>query len=364
MGQERKGRQNLKSIQEDHSMAILGHELGNVLNGLLGMSGLMRESNLSAEQDRWLRAIEHCGRQMSFLIDSFRDRGLGVGEEVKPRPRRIDGLRTLEQSIISHLPAAHANGNGLFLTVDPDLPRTWNCDPGLLGQLVDNLLGNAIKFTRSGQIVLKLATGGIELKPGALLLKIRDSGVGIEVADGGRIFEAYAQGRATIKDNKKGNGLGLFICHRIVEAMGGSISWSSPAGGGTRFEIELPGALFRDRPGMYPKSSIPSCMHCIIDLAQPLRESIANFLTRLGVGWDLSGAPATNLDDGAMQLLFSDAQSSVENPGPAVLMSPCTDSRQPAPRILCAPILESTLELALLEIGLEWKCRSASSHSE
>jgi hypothetical protein len=364
MGQKGKGHQYLNFTRDDHSIDMLGHELGNVLNGLLGMSGLMRESSLNSEQERWLTAIEHCGEQMTLLIETFREPGNGIREVVEPRPRLIDGLGVLEQTIISHLPAAQRRGNRLFLTIDPDLPRYWNGDPCLLRQLLDNLLGNAIKFTRSGEIVVEALAGGVDQNSNTLSLEVRDSGVGIEPSDGGRIFEAYGQGHSTERSKHAGIGLGLFICHRIVQSMNGTITWSSPTGGGTCFEIELPGLLSNNAEGQYPTSSIMSSIHCVIGLEQPLQTSFANFLTRLNVSWNESESTSPEIADRPLQLLVSEADLPCEVPGPTVLLTPRTGSYLPAPRILATPILESTLEQALLEIGLEWNCIRVANHAE
>jgi hypothetical protein len=140
---------------DDHSVAMLGHELGNVLNGLLGMAELLGDSGLSAEQDRWLTAIEHSGRQMQSLISTVRFIEGGAGLNIVPRKRRADGMELLEQVIISHTPAARLRNYRLILVMEPGLPRHWYCDACLVRQLLDNLVGNAIKFTCAGKLSSK-----------------------------------------------------------------------------------------------------------------------------------------------------------------------------------------------------------------
>ncbi len=104
---------------DDHQLAILGHELCNVLNGLLGMAELLGNSGLTAEQGRWLRAIVHSGKQMESLIRPGRFFRTANQTVCLPHPARVDGLELLEQVIISHTPAARVRKNRLFLVVHP-----------------------------------------------------------------------------------------------------------------------------------------------------------------------------------------------------------------------------------------------------
>ncbi len=176
-------------------VAELGHELGNVLNGLLGMTRLVRDSGLNAEQEYWLRAIEQSGCQMRRLVDAFWLGPTQTGEFIHPNPVDLDGIELLEQALLAHAPAARRNADRLLLTVAPDVPRYWHCDPCLLRQLLDNLLGNALKFTRSGEVVLEVAARLQGNDPtDTLLLAVIDSGPGIDAALGRRMFRAYERG--------------------------------------------------------------------------------------------------------------------------------------------------------------------------
>jgi len=347
----------------NQGVAELGHELGNVLNGLLGMARLVRDSGLNAEQERWLRAIEHSGRQLRWLVDAFRCDLAPPGERIRPEPISVDGIELLEQAVLAHAPSAHEQRDRLILVADTDLPRYWHCDPRLLRQVLDNLLGNALKFTRSGEVVLE-ATRPTEngVPSDRLHLAVADSGPGIDPALGQRLFEAYQRGSAFAANQSGGQGLGLFICRRIVEAMGGSIACFDSATGGARFELRLPGALTREQTagGALP-TGLLSSIECTLDLSGTLHASVAGCLARLGVSRQ-SPEPGAAPSDDRLFVKISELAATADHPGPALLLSAKTaDNRFAGGKTLQPPILECSLGPLLLELALEWRWFSGPS---
>jgi len=351
------------SLQPTHQgVAELGHELGNVLNGLLGMTRLVRDSGLNAEQERWLRAIEQSGLQMQWLVDAFRCEALPADQSAFHRPAEFDGIDLLEQSVLANAPSAQDGFNRLMLVAGPGLTRYWTCDPCLLRQVLDNLLGNALKFTRSGEVVLEAGASGGVGGWDDLWITVTDTGPGIDKTLGSRIFAPYEQGVASMPGQSGGRGLGLFIARRIVDAMGGTISWSSPAGGGTCFEVRLPGILGRTTPegGGLP-SGILRNMRCQVDLAGPLQRSVIGCLARLGV---ISGMPSAadgrvsgkrSLSGRGLRVVLSELPSNGEHPGPALQVRAQTATGEViVSKPLQAPILECSLGPVLLETALEW----------
>jgi len=341
---------------ENHEIAMLGHELGNVLNGLLGMAELLRDSGLHAEQEQWLKAIEQSGRQLRRLIVSFQSFKGGSGPAACPQISNLDGLALLEQVVISHTPAARANQNRLLLVVEPDVPGRWRCDPCMIRQLLDNLLGNANKFTHSGEVVLEAAVVPGDTAPSNMLeLRVSDTGPGIRATDGDRIFDAYERknGGDGCVD---GNGLGLYICHNIVQLLNGRIDWSSPTGGGSCFDVVLPGVLDtgNGQQSLFPVSLLQQ-VQCRLKLENPLRRSVANFLTRLGVRWSNNRPALTGFRENDLEVLISEARMSHNCGAPALLLTPRAPQGSDRPgHLLFAPVLESTLGPLLLEMVLEW----------
>ena len=360
----------------NQGVAELGHELGNVLNGLLGMARLVRDSGLNAEQERWLRAIEHSGRQMRWLVDAFRCDPVPEGKHICPEPIDVDGIELLEQAVLAHAPSAREQRNRLILAVDTDLPRYWRCDPRLLRQVLDNLLGNALKFTRSGEVLLEASRpteNGLAFD--GLILSVVDSGPGIDPALGQRMFGAYERGSALVAGQSGGQGLGLFICRRIVEAMGGSIGCSDSETGGARFELHLPGVLARQSAsgGDLPTGLLHS-IECTLELSGTLHVSVAGCLDRLQVAWrspEPGAEPSRDRAAGSCPVRpsgetlcvhISELVATADDPGPALLLSARTaDHRVVGGKTLQPPILECSLGPLLLEIALEWRWFSGSA---
>jgi len=365
-----KGRKDGTSpLTINQGVVELGHELGNVLNGLLGMTRLVRDSGLNAEQEYWLKAIEQSGRQLRSLVESFLHERYQPGASFHLKPADLDGIELLEQALLAHAPAARDSASQLLLTVAPGVPRYWHCDPCMLRQVLDNLLGNALKFTRGGEVVLEAAVSADgDCPPGILRLAVVDSGPGIDAALGRRMFRAYERGPDQICDAAPGYGLGLFICRRIVHAMGGTIGWSSPAAGGARFEVTLPEVLSAvpERGALLPTRILRS-VECCLDLRGTLAQSVASCLTRLGVPWRLPGQEATPLPavgtdaasggQPAGRLCISVAEMPVAAGGTGPTLSLRAETLagdMTGSKCLQAPILECNLGPALLELALQW----------
>ena len=346
----------------DHSIDVLGHELDNVLNGMLGMARMLRESGLNPEQERWSRAIEHSGRQLRRLVSAFRSEtaapaahtpGTGNAGSVRAAgtPAPVDGIDLLEQAVLSQAPLALAQRNRLLLDVDPQLPRFWNTDPCRLRQLLDNLLGNANKFTRDGEIVLRAAC--VPAPRRCLSLEVTDTGPGVDPRSANRIFEAGQRGR-----EGGGSGLGLYVCRGVAAELGGTIGLSSPPGGGARFTVELPGLPPAAGPRRGPLTRAFGRLDCRLELQGALRASVAGWLTRLGAPWRQSAGSEEAEGEERLTLRISELPAAGE-PAPLLHLAPHQPAETGAgpdlaPRRLAAPITGASLGPVLLEMLLEW----------
>lgn len=344
--------------RDPHGLDMLNHELGNVLNGLCGMAGQLRNTGLSVEQERWLGVIEQSGQQMKRLIEQSGTLSSGRYRVPNPRTVRLDGIEFLEQVVTGHYPSAQSNGNRLILQAGSDLPLAWEVDHCLLRQLLDNLLGNAIKFTRGGDVVLRVTVeqGAVDT---ALVLTVRDTGPGIDAGQEQRVFRAYRRLEEHHHTVLPGQGLGLYICRQIVHAMGGEIELSRPGSGGARFRVWLPGVPQLHKtplPGMAALSNI----HCRLQLDTVLHQSVSGFLDRLEVAWSDTD-DATPLSGPLLLLTVSEADASTGLQG--LMLEPATPTAgiSASPQLLPAPVLESTLGLALLQIVLESRWQALSS---
>jgi hypothetical protein len=341
---------------DSQQLAILGHEIGNVLNGLIGMVELLGESCLSNEQRRWLLAIQQAGLQMQGVVASVRDRASEAEDRWVPRDACFDGVNLLEQTITAHTPMARSRNTELLLITDAGLPRLWHADACLLRQVLENLIGNSLKFTRHGTVVLEAARG----RQGAsgassLRLRVSDSGPGIDPASvrglcEDRSLRSHPNGR-----DFSGSGLGLGICRSIVDAMDGRMEWSEPPGGGSCFTVSVPDALASSNGFESAlRTSLFENVSCCLDLTGPLRRSVSGFLERLGVGLvsavaDAPAATATN----TLSLSISSPDPEERSQGAALVLRPIAGAPADGGWRMAAPILESSLGESLLRVRLE-----------
>ena len=177
-----------RNLTENH-LAMLGHELRNALNGVVGVTELLGATSLSGEQQQLLEALQQSGTQLRWLIDSVSSEDRKPNFPFEALPYKLNGIDLLEQAVRCHTPAAIQSNNLLLLKIEPELPADWKSDGRLLRQLIDNLLSNAIRATHSGSIVLEARrTGGSLQKDDGLELLVRDTGPGISPESRRRIF--------------------------------------------------------------------------------------------------------------------------------------------------------------------------------
>lgn len=210
------------------------HELLNVLQGMAGVTRQLQLSGLTGEQEKWLEAMQRSVDQADYLVRAAAPwENSGVAE---PEPsRRFNGKILLEQALLAHMNAAQEKGLSLKLSVPPGLPIRWQGDACLVRQLLDNLLGNAVKFTMRGEVRL-----GAHLDRDAMLvLTVVDTGPGVPEAERELVFQARERGSGG--RDQPGCGLGLWLSRRIATRLGGEICCHAAPGGGAEFRVSLPG---------------------------------------------------------------------------------------------------------------------------
>jgi hypothetical protein len=263
-------------------MNLLRHELRTPLTGILGMSALLRDSRLAGEQQQFVLALQASGLQMERLVERMGTAGSAVTlAGLGP----VNGLKLLDQVMRAHWPAAVDKGIGLYLVFDHRLTENWYSDGACLRQLLDNLLANAIKFTHRGYVRVQAQLAGRDPQgKWGIELQVCDTGIGIARSAGRRIYSIREQGSADVVQRYGGSGLGLFVCERITELLGGSMQHCSKAGGGTCFKVVLPGiaepapdTAHRLRPALL------TGLQCQLGLGQPLRRVVTHWLRRIGV---------------------------------------------------------------------------------
>ncbi|MBI5937388.1 MAG: response regulator [Betaproteobacteria bacterium] len=266
-------------------LATVSHELRTPINGFLGMTQLLAETPLSAEQRDMLDTAIDSARILHKLIESVLDFSHLERGELAFQAAPFDLRQTVEAIVARHRQAALAKGLELYSAIDEELPKRVAGDPDRLRQILDSLLDNAVKFTHEGEITLVVTDCGRSL----VRFTVHDSGIGVSEEQQRKIFELFSQGDGSSTRQYGGLGLGLTLSQQLARQMGGSIRLESQPGRGTTFHVELPLPAageegVPDRPLAPPARRAPSEKpRLLIVEDNPMNRSLAKaILSKLG----------------------------------------------------------------------------------
>lgn len=240
---EARNRAEASDRAKSEFLATMSHEIRTPMNGILGVVQLLLNSKLGSEQEMFARSIQRAGNSLLSIINDILDLSRIEAQRLELNPAPFDLGELVADIDTMFSESASRKGIRFTCHFPAGLRHVWIGDEVRLRQILNNLVANAVKFTRHGEVELTL-NAETQTRDGAtLLFTVRDTGIGISPAMQAHIFESFVQADSTNTREFGGSGLGLTICKRLVELMNGEIGVDSSPGQGSEFwfRIFLPG---------------------------------------------------------------------------------------------------------------------------
>lgn len=221
-------------------LAVMSHEIRTPLNGVLGMAGLLLEMDLGQAQRECAQVVQSSGHSLLTLLNDILDYSKIEAGAMTIEAQPFDLRETIDEAVRLFRPSADAKGIQLDAKEELGASPIFVGDAGRIRQVLLNLVGNAVKFTERGQIQVRAEVQSGPGETAGISLVVCDTGVGIPAAKQPMVFERFMQADSSNTRRFGGAGLGLAICKRLCELMGGSIGFESREGEGSTFTVRLP----------------------------------------------------------------------------------------------------------------------------
>ncbi len=221
-------------------LANMSHEIRTPMNGVLGFAGLLQKSQLDETQRESLDTIIRSARNLLSIINDILDFSKMEAGRLELEPIPFSLREAVEDVVGLLVPQAHEKHLRVISLIDGEVPDQLIGDVTRLRQILTNLLGNAVKFTEYGEVVINVGCRTRNAARVSLEISVSDTGIGISQDVLGQLFTPFSQGALSTRRLYGGTGLGLSICHALSEAMGGEITAHSEPGKGTCFTVTLP----------------------------------------------------------------------------------------------------------------------------